>query len=159
MIADWISVSQVLQQFVSSRQTLDLSQLLKVRGHLVCSQQSDAAAFCLSWSAICPSISVDVQPVRAIPIIPTALLRSLTNINRPLHPSSTQQRGWERVTFSTRRQDPSNGARSGFNCCLFFQVSDHGPDQEAAPVAGVWSQGLHPATGRAVSQIFSVLFH
>lgn len=88
-----LSVSQVLQQFVSSRQTLDLTQLLKVRGHVVCSQQCDSAAFGLSWSAVCPSVSLDIQLVRAIPIIPTALLRSLTSINRPLQLTSNQQRG------------------------------------------------------------------
>ncbi|XP_030583366.1 SCL-interrupting locus protein homolog isoform X4 [Archocentrus centrarchus] len=54
---------KVLQQFVSSRQTLDLSQLLKISGHVVCSQQSDAAVFSLSWSVISPSVSVDVQPL------------------------------------------------------------------------------------------------
>ncbi|XP_026198830.1 SCL-interrupting locus protein homolog isoform X2 [Anabas testudineus] len=117
---------KVLQQFVSSRQTLDLSQLLKVRGHLVCSQQSDAAAFCLSWSAICPSISVDVQPVRAIPIIPTALLRSLTNINRPLHPSSTQQRGF--LTMDQTRK------------LLLLLESD--PKASTLPLVGLWLSGV-----------------
>ncbi|KAM7409462.1 hypothetical protein PAMA_001104 [Pampus argenteus] len=83
---------KVLQQYVSSRQALDLSQLLKVRGRVSCSQQSDAAAFTLSWSVVCPSVSVDVQPVRAVPIIPTALLRSLTSVSRP-H-AANRQRGF-----------------------------------------------------------------
>uniref|UniRef100_A0A3Q3CGZ0 STIL centriolar assembly protein n=1 Tax=Haplochromis burtoni TaxID=8153 RepID=A0A3Q3CGZ0_HAPBU len=75
---------KVLQQFVSSRQTLDLSQLLKVKGHVACCEQSDAATFTLSWSIISPSVSVEVEPVRSVPIIPTALFRSLTNVSRPL---------------------------------------------------------------------------
>uniref|UniRef100_A0A3P9MVP8 STIL N-terminal domain-containing protein n=1 Tax=Poecilia reticulata TaxID=8081 RepID=A0A3P9MVP8_POERE len=72
---------KALQQLVSSRQTLDLSQLLKVKVHVVCRQQADAAAFSLSWSAVCPAVPLDVQPVRAVPIIPTALLRALTSVD------------------------------------------------------------------------------
>lgn len=126
-----------MQQFVSSRRTLDMSQLLKVKGRVVCSQHGDAAAFGLSWSAVCLSVGVDVQPVRVVPIIPTALLRSLTSVNRPLQLGSTHQRGSERVTSSARCHDPSDDIWSGFNCSLCFQVSDHGPDQETSPVAGV----------------------
>ncbi|KAK1896337.1 SCL-interrupting locus protein like [Dissostichus eleginoides] len=51
---------KALQQCVSSRQALELSQLLKVRGHVVLTQQADCAAFVLSWSAVCPSVSVEV---------------------------------------------------------------------------------------------------
>ncbi|KAF1385205.1 hypothetical protein PFLUV_G00105320 [Perca fluviatilis] len=84
---------KVLQQCVSGRQSLDLSQLLRVRGRVVCCQQSDSAAFSLSWAAVCPSVSVEVQPVRAVPVIPTALLRSLTGATRPpLH--ANRQRGF-----------------------------------------------------------------
>lgn len=100
------SVFQALQQFLGSRQTLDLSQMLKLSGRLVCSQLSDGAVFCLSWSAVCPSVSLAVQPVRAIPIIPTALLRTLMSINRPLQLASNQQRGWEHVTFVIFSMEP-----------------------------------------------------
>ncbi|KAJ4943385.1 hypothetical protein JOQ06_005887, partial [Pogonophryne albipinna] len=51
---------KALQQCVSSRQALELSQLLKVRGHVVLTQQADSTAFVLSWSAVCPSVSVEV---------------------------------------------------------------------------------------------------
>ncbi|TNM88084.1 hypothetical protein fugu_006305 [Takifugu bimaculatus] len=40
-----------------------------------CFKQSDATLFSLSWSSVCPSVGLDVQAVRAVPIIPTALLR------------------------------------------------------------------------------------
>lgn len=80
---------QSLQQLLSSRQTLDLCQLVKVKGRIVCSQQSDATVFSLSWSSVCPSVGLDIQAVRAVPIIPTALLRSLTSTARPLpHPTN-----------------------------------------------------------------------
>ncbi|KAF1385209.1 hypothetical protein PFLUV_G00105360 [Perca fluviatilis] len=66
---------KVLQQCVSGRQSLDLSQLLRVRGRVVCCQQSPHARS-PSAGRLCPSVSVEVQPVRAVPVIPTALLRS-----------------------------------------------------------------------------------
>ena len=89
-----LSAPQVLQLAVSgSRHTLDLSQLMKVRVAVVCSQQSDAAVFSLIWSSVCPSVGVDVQPVRAIPIIPTALLRSLTSVSRLAQHTGSRQRG------------------------------------------------------------------
>ena len=89
-----LSAPQALQLAVSgSRHTLDLSQLMKVRVAVVCSQQSDAAVFSLIWSSVCPSVGVDVQPVRAIPIIPTALLRSLTSVSRLAQHTGSRQRG------------------------------------------------------------------
>lgn len=85
---------QALQQSMTgSRQTLDLSQVIKVRVGVVYSQQSDAAAFSLSWSSVSPSVRVDIQPVRAVPIIPTALLRSLTSVSRLMPHTGSCQRG------------------------------------------------------------------
>lgn len=86
------SVCQTLQQLLNRRQSLDLCQLVKVKGRIVCSQQSDATLFSLSWSSVCPSVGLDIQAVRAVPIIPTALLRSLTSPARPLpHPTNCQK--------------------------------------------------------------------
>uniref|UniRef100_A0A8C8E2L7 STIL N-terminal domain-containing protein n=1 Tax=Oryzias sinensis TaxID=183150 RepID=A0A8C8E2L7_9TELE len=87
----WVALFQVLQHAVSSRQTLDLSQLLKIRARIICSHQSDAAVFSLSWLAVCPAMSVDIQPVRPVPIIPTALLRSLTGAGRFLTMDQTRK--------------------------------------------------------------------
>ncbi|KAF0041564.1 hypothetical protein F2P81_005096 [Scophthalmus maximus] len=68
-----------------------------------CFKQSDVAAISLSWSLVCPSVSVDVQPVRAVPIIPTALLRSLTSVGRPQHHHTAgRQRGF--VTMDQTRK-------------------------------------------------------
>ncbi|KAM8873672.1 SCL-interrupting locus protein homolog isoform 2-T2 [Spinachia spinachia] len=119
---------KALQQSVSGRQTMDLSQLMKVRGHVVCSQQSDAAAFTLSWTAVCPSVSVAVQPVRAVPIIPTALLRSLTGIDRPapaLH-SVSRHRGF--LTMDQTRK------------LLMLLESD--PKASHLPLVGLWLSGV-----------------
>lgn len=84
---------QSLQQLLSSRQNLDLCQLVKVRGRIACSQQADATMFSLSWSSVCPSVALDIQAVRAVPIIPTALLRSLTSTARPLAHSGSCHKG------------------------------------------------------------------
>ncbi|XP_072244864.1 SCL-interrupting locus protein homolog [Leuresthes tenuis] len=116
---------KLLQQFLSSRQTLDLSQLLKIRAHVFCSQQSDAAAFSLSWSAVCPAVSVDVQPVRAVPIIPTALLRSLTGAGRPLQHSG-RQRGF--LTMDQTRK------------LVLLLESD--PKASKLPLVGLWLSGV-----------------
>ncbi|CAB1421937.1 unnamed protein product [Pleuronectes platessa] len=117
---------KALQQFVSSRQTLDLSQLIKVRGRVVCSQQSDAMAFSLSWQAICPSVSMDVQPVRAIPIIPTALLRSLTGVGRTLQHATNCHRGF--LTMDQTRK------------LLLLLESD--PKAANLPLVGLWLSGV-----------------
>ncbi|XP_019964721.2 SCL-interrupting locus protein homolog isoform X1 [Paralichthys olivaceus] len=117
---------KALQQFVSSRQTLDLSQLIKVRGRVVCCQQSDAMAFSLSWSAICPSVRVEVQPVRAIPIIPTALLRSLIGVGRTLQHSTNCQRGF--LTMDQTRK------------LLLLLESD--PKAANLPLVGLWLSGV-----------------
>lgn len=92
-LLNFVLVCQSLQQqLLSGRQNLDLGRLLKVGGHIVCSQQSDATVFSLSWSSVCPSVGLDIHAVRAVPIIPTALLRSLTSTPRPLpHPTSCQK--------------------------------------------------------------------
>lgn len=117
---------KALQQCVSSRQTLDLGQLIKVRGHVFCSQQCDAAMFSLSWSSVCPSISVDVQPVQPVPIIPTALLRSLTSINRPLPHAASRQRGF--LTMDQTRK------------LLLMLESD--PKTSTLPLVGLWLSGV-----------------
>ncbi|XP_034532276.1 SCL-interrupting locus protein homolog isoform X2 [Notolabrus celidotus] len=117
---------KALQQCVSSRQTLDLGQLIKFRGHVVCCQQYDAAVFSLSWSFVCPSISVDVQPVRSVPIIPTALLRSLTSFNRPLPQAASRQRGF--LTMDQTRK------------LLLLLESD--PKASTLPLVGLWLSGV-----------------
>ncbi|KAM4574616.1 SCL-interrupting locus protein homolog [Fundulus diaphanus] len=112
---------KALQQSVSGRQTLHLSQLLKVRGQVLCSQTSDAASFSLSWSAVCPAVGVDVQPVRAVPIIPTALLRSLTSVGRPAERAGCQ-RGF--LTMDQTRK------------LVLLLESD--PKASSLPLVGLW---------------------
>ncbi|TMS01812.1 SCL-interrupting locus protein-like protein [Larimichthys crocea] len=100
-------------------------KVLKVRGRVICSQQSDSAAFSLSWSSVCPSVSVDVQPVRPVPIIPTALLRSLTAADRPA-PHANRQRGF--LTMDQTRK------------LLLLLESD--PKASNLPLVGLWLSGV-----------------
>ncbi|XP_037837053.1 SCL-interrupting locus protein homolog isoform X2 [Kryptolebias marmoratus] len=116
---------KVLQQFLSDRQTLDLSHLLRIRAHLVVSQAADAAALSLSWSAVCPAIGVDVQPVRAVPVVPTALQRSLTCVGRPPQPAG-RQRGF--LTMDQTRK------------LVLLLESD--PKAASLPLVGLWLSGV-----------------
>ncbi|XP_068176529.1 SCL-interrupting locus protein homolog [Antennarius striatus] len=116
---------KVLQQQLSGRQSSDLSQLVTVRGGVVCSRQCDSASFSLSWSSVCPSVVVDTQPVRPVPIIPTALLRSLTSIDRPLH-GAGRQRGF--LTMDQTRK------------LLLLLESD--PKASNLPLVGLWLSGV-----------------
>ncbi|XP_034438146.1 SCL-interrupting locus protein homolog isoform X1 [Hippoglossus hippoglossus] len=134
---------KALQQFVSSRQTLDLSQLIKVRGRVVCSQQSDTMVFSLSWSAICPSVSMDIQPVRAIPIIPTALLRSLIGVGRTLQHATNCHRGF--LTMDQTRK------------LLLLLESD--PKAANLPLVGLWLSGVtHMYNPQVMSWCLRFLF-
>ncbi|XP_054645709.1 SCL-interrupting locus protein homolog isoform X2 [Dunckerocampus dactyliophorus] len=116
----------VLQRYVSSRQPLSLSQLITVKGRVSCQQQADATVFTLSWSSICPSISLDVHPVRAIPIIPTALVRSLTSLGRVPPPHSSHQQGF--LTMDQTRK------------LLLLLESD--PKASKLPLVGLWLSGV-----------------
>uniref|UniRef100_A0A3P8V9I3 STIL N-terminal domain-containing protein n=1 Tax=Cynoglossus semilaevis TaxID=244447 RepID=A0A3P8V9I3_CYNSE len=73
---------KALHQYLTGRLTLDLSQLLRLQTLVFCSQSDDSASFTLSWLAVSPSLVLVVQPVRPVPIIPTALVRSLTSVGR-----------------------------------------------------------------------------
>uniref|UniRef100_A0A3Q3W1P6 STIL N-terminal domain-containing protein n=1 Tax=Mola mola TaxID=94237 RepID=A0A3Q3W1P6_MOLML len=125
--ADSCLPPQALQQSMTgSRQTLDLSQVIKVRVGVVYSQQSDAAAFSLSWSSVSPSVRVDIQPVRAVPIIPTALLRSLTSVSRLMPHTGSRQRGF--LTMDQTRK------------LLLLLESD--PKASSLPLVGLWLSGV-----------------
>ncbi|CAL8310222.1 unnamed protein product [Lota lota] len=69
---------KALQQACSGGDVVDLSQLLGVRGQVSCSQQGDQLGFSLRWLAASCASGFDVVGVRPLPIIPTALARSLS---------------------------------------------------------------------------------
>ncbi|XP_077441101.1 uncharacterized protein LOC144063047 isoform X2 [Vanacampus margaritifer] len=108
-----------LQAAVSGRQPLDLCQLMKVKGHVSGQRRGDAASFWLSWSSVCPSVRLDVHPVRPVPVIPTALLRSLGG-------AGGRRRGF--VTMDQNRK------------LLLLLESD--PKASKLPLVGVWLSGV-----------------
>ncbi|XP_061894862.1 SCL-interrupting locus protein homolog isoform X2 [Entelurus aequoreus] len=122
--AELYSSSSDLQRYVSGRQTLDLSQLIKVKGRINCQLLADTALFDLSWSYVCPSTCLDVQPVRAIPVIPTALHRSLTSLGRV--PPTNHQRGF--LTMDKTRK--------------LVLVLESDPKASKMPLVGLWMSGV-----------------
>ncbi|XP_076028048.1 SCL-interrupting locus protein homolog [Genypterus blacodes] len=119
---------KALQQYVSGRQARDLSQLLQVRGHILCSQQGDAASFSLSWSAVSPAACVHVQPVRALPIIPTALLRSLSGLSG--------------LSQAPRVSGPQRGFLTMDQSRKLLLLLESDPKASSLPVVGVWLSGV-----------------
>ncbi|CAL8270393.1 unnamed protein product [Arctogadus glacialis] len=77
---------QGLQQACGGAEVADLSQLLGVRGQVSCSQQGDRLGFSLRWLAASCAGGFDVVGVRPLPIIPTALARSLSGLPGPSCP-------------------------------------------------------------------------
>ncbi|XP_068508257.1 SCL-interrupting locus protein homolog isoform X2 [Syngnathus scovelli] len=108
-----------LQAHVSGWQPLELSQLLKVKGRVSCQPWGDAASYHLAWSSICLSVRLDVHPLRPVPIIPTALLRSLSG-------TIGRRRGF--VTMDESRK------------LLLLLESD--PKASKLPLVGVWLSGV-----------------
>uniref|UniRef100_A0A3Q2ZP48 STIL N-terminal domain-containing protein n=1 Tax=Hippocampus comes TaxID=109280 RepID=A0A3Q2ZP48_HIPCM len=109
----------VIRAHVSGRQPLDLCQLMKVKGRVSCERRGDAASFWLGWSSVCPSVRLDAQPVRPVPVIPTALLRSLSG-------AGGRRRGF--VTMDQSRK------------LLLLLESD--PKASKLPLVGIWLSGV-----------------
>ncbi|XP_061834302.2 SCL-interrupting locus protein homolog [Nerophis lumbriciformis] len=124
--AELYSSSSDLQRYVSGRQTLNLSQLIKVKGRINCQLLADTALFDLSWSYVCPSTCLDVQPVRAIPIIPTALHRSLTSLGLAAPPPTIHRRGF--LTMDKTRK--------------LVLVLESDPKASKLPLVGLWMSGV-----------------
>ncbi|XP_057697577.1 SCL-interrupting locus protein homolog isoform X2 [Corythoichthys intestinalis] len=108
-----------------SGRPLDLRELLRVKGRVSCQQQGDADSFRLDWSCVCPSVRLDVHPVRPVPVVPTALLKSLTDAGRPV-----RRRGF--LTMQENRK------------LLLLLETD--PNAAARPLVGIWLTGVNRAS-------------
>ncbi|XP_051929949.1 SCL-interrupting locus protein homolog isoform X3 [Hippocampus zosterae] len=108
-----------LRAHVSGRQPLDLCRLMEVKGRVGCERRGDAASFWLGWSCVCPSVRLDARPVRPVPVIPTALLRSLSG-------ATGRRRGF--VTMDQSRK------------LLLLLESD--PKASKLPLVGIWLSGV-----------------
>ncbi|XP_056270000.1 SCL-interrupting locus protein homolog isoform X2 [Pseudoliparis swirei] len=116
-----------------STQTEPPEALVQSEAELHLSFKADAASFVLRWSSVCPSVSVEVQPVRPLPVIPTALLRSLTGVQRGPAPAS-RQRGF--LTMDQTRK------------LLLLLESD--PKASSLPLVGLWLSGVAHASNPQV---------
>uniref|UniRef100_W5LFN7 STIL centriolar assembly protein n=2 Tax=Astyanax mexicanus TaxID=7994 RepID=W5LFN7_ASTMX len=127
--ADDFDVSfKMLQHCCSSRETLELSKLLGLRARLSCLENMDRLSFGLNWAGLTLANSLEAVPVRAVPIIPTALARnlsSLVSIAQPLH-SAGRKRGF--LTMDQTRK------------LLLILESD--PKVYTLPLVGVWLSGV-----------------
>ncbi|KAM6951127.1 SCL-interrupting locus protein homolog [Aplochiton taeniatus] len=127
--------SKMLKLSCSGREPLDLSKLLSLRAHLRCSQL-DNLDFVMQWTALTLGNTLNMVPIRPIPIIPTALARSLRfpgNVAEPTH-RCTQKQGF--LTMDETRK------------LLLILESD--PKAYTLPVVGVWLSGLSHITNPVV---------
>ncbi|KAI4872952.1 hypothetical protein NFI96_023634, partial [Prochilodus magdalenae] len=127
--ADGFDISfKMLQHCCSSRETLELSKLLNLRVRLSCMENMDRLSFVLHWAGVTLANSLDAVPVRAVPIIPTALARNLSSpasMAQPLHITG-RKRGF--LTMDQTRK------------LLLILESD--PKVYTLPLVGIWLSGV-----------------
>uniref|UniRef100_A0A671SYC5 SCL-interrupting locus protein homolog n=1 Tax=Sinocyclocheilus anshuiensis TaxID=1608454 RepID=A0A671SYC5_9TELE len=115
---------KMLQHCCCSKEILELSKLLTLRARLSCSENMDRLTFDLSWAAVTLACMLDVVPVRAVPVIPTALARNLSS------PAGVTQNSRKRgfLTMDQTRK------------LLLILESD--PKAYTLPLVGIWLSGV-----------------
>ncbi|XP_062412797.1 SCL-interrupting locus protein homolog [Sardina pilchardus] len=119
---------KILQQSCTSKKTMELSQLLMLRGWLSCTENSDCLNFDLHWAGFTLATMLKATPIKSIPIIPTALARNLSspiNLAQPLNAVS-QKRGFLSMDQTGK----------------LLLVLESDPKVYTLPLVGVWFCGV-----------------
>uniref|UniRef100_A0A8C5A118 STIL centriolar assembly protein n=1 Tax=Gadus morhua TaxID=8049 RepID=A0A8C5A118_GADMO len=137
---------QGLQQACGGAEVADLSQLLGVRGQVSCSQQGDRLDFSLRWLAASCAGGFDVVGVRPLPIIPTALARSLSGLPGPSSPvpprPGPSRTGLSRPGVSRPGLKQQRGFLTMDQTRKLLLLLESDPKACSLPLVGVWLSGV-----------------
>ncbi|XP_078074667.1 SCL-interrupting locus protein homolog isoform X2 [Mustelus asterias] len=122
---DFNATFKMLYHYCCSKETIDSSRLLVMRGHINCIENLDNLTLELQWAAVTVAITFEATPINAIPIIPTALARNLTS---PLNIAQVQ--GTYKFGYLTMDQTRK---------LLLILESD--PKVLTLPLIGIWLSG------------------
>ncbi|GCC23363.1 hypothetical protein chiPu_0001757 [Chiloscyllium punctatum] len=122
---DFKTTFKMLYHYCCSKETIDSSRLLVLRGRINCSENLDNLSLELQWAAVTVAITFDATPINAVPIIPTALARNLTS---PLNIAQVQ--GTYKFGYLTMDQTRK---------LLLILESD--PKVFTLPLVGIWLSG------------------
>ncbi|XP_067893275.1 SCL-interrupting locus protein homolog isoform X2 [Heterodontus francisci] len=122
---DFNAAFKMLHHYCCSKETVDSSRLLVMRGRINCIENFDNLTLELHWAAVTVAITFDATPINAVPIIPTALARNLTS---PLNIAQVQ--GTYKFGYLTMDQTRK---------LLLILESD--PKVLILPLVGIWLSG------------------
>ncbi|XP_055497796.1 SCL-interrupting locus protein homolog isoform X1 [Leucoraja erinacea] len=123
---DFSAAFKMLHHYCSSKESIDSSKLLTMRGHITCIEKLDNLTLELRWAAVTVSIIFDATPINPIPIIPTALARNLSSPNNIAQIQGTHKFGY--LTMDQTRK------------LLLILESD--PKVLTLPLVGIWLSGV-----------------
>ncbi|XP_059503907.1 SCL-interrupting locus protein homolog isoform X2 [Stegostoma tigrinum] len=122
---DFNTTFKMLCHYCCSKETIDSSRLLVLRGHINCIENLDNLSLELQWTAVTVANTFDATPVDAVPIIPTALARNLTSPLNIAYVQGTYKFGY--LTMDQTRK------------LLLILESD--PKVFTLPLVGIWVSG------------------